>query len=229
MAKTPKTDGVDKSLLNEIVTATNANSFVYTSQTAHQPMIALGLVEVNTSMPDPADPTKFATRATAAAAQYLSAAPAAAPAAAQAPASEPSKYTVMKGIALPEAKKRGNHLGSGAPTKYPFATMEVGDVFFSGNSEHAKNDALKALGSTVSSQNRKYATPDGDKTKVIKQAERGADKKPVVGPDGKKVIVSKTVPVLKYERKFTIRAVTAGYGNDQWKAPEAGVLISRTI
>ena len=223
--KTVKSDGVDKDLLNQIVTATNANSFVYTSKLAHQPMLALGLVEVNDAMPDPNDATKFATRATAAASQYL--ASVSAPAAGNT-AAEPSKYTVMKGIALPEAKKRGAHLGSGAPTKYPFATMEVGDVFFSGNSEHAKGDALKALGSTVSSQNRKYSEPDGDKTKVIKQAERGPDKKPVIGPDGKKVIVSKTVPVLKYSRKFTIRPVEAGYGNDQWKAPEAGVLISRT-
>jgi len=227
MAKnTTKTDGVDKDLLNQVVQATNSGSFVYTSQTAHQPMLALGLVEVNTAMPDPADGTKFATRATDKAAGYL--ASASAPAAATGTA-EPSKYTVMKGIALPEAKKRGNHLGSGAPTKYPFATMEVGDVFFSGNSEHAKGDAMKALGSTVSSQNRKYATPDGDKTKVVKVAKRDENKKPVLDANGKKVIESKTIPVLKYERKFTIRAVEAGYGNDQWKAPEAGVLISRTV
>ncbi len=223
MAKTPKTDGVDKDLLSQIVAATAANSFVYTSATAHQPMLALGLVEVNTAMIDATDATKFATRSTDKAAAYLAASAAPVDAA----PTEAHKYTVMKGVALPEAKKRGNHFGSGAPTKYPFATMEVGDVFFSGNSEHAKGDALKALGSTVSSQNRKYGTPDGDKTKVIKQAERGPDKKPVLDAHGKKVIVSKTVPVLKYERKFTIRAVEAGYGNDQWKAPEAGVIIGR--
>lgn len=214
---------IDRDLLSQILTATKANSFVYTTATAHQPMLAHKppLAEVNTAMVDPNDATKFATRATKDAEAWL--------AKNAAPASEASKYTIMKGIKLPEAKKRGNTFGSGAPTKYPFATMEVGDVFFSGNSEHAKKDALKALGSTVSSQNRKYSEPDGDKTKTIKQAKRGEDKKPILDANGKKVIEEKVIPVLKYSRKFTIRPVEAGYGDDTWKAPEAGVLIQRVL
>lgn len=182
------------------------------------------LIEVDPAQPDPTDPNKAAVRATAAATEYLAANTGTAET-----TSKPSSYAILTGVELPEAKKRGSHLGSGVGTKYPFADMPVGGSFFSANSEHRNKDALKALGSTVSAQNRKYATPDGDKTKVIKQAVRGADHKPVLGPDGKKQVESKTIPVLKYERKFTIRGVSKGYKSGSWEAPEDGALIARTL
>jgi hypothetical protein len=106
--------------------------------------------------------------------------------------------------------------------------MPVGASFFSADSEHKNGNALKALGSTVSSQNRKYATPDGDKTKTVKQAKRGEDKKPILDENGKKVIET-DLPVLKYERKFTIRPVVAGQKYGEWTAPANGALIARTL
>lgn len=226
MAKSPKS-AIDTELLSKVVAATDSGQLVYLSHAeggafvAHNPP----LIEVNTAILDPNDNTKAAARSTQAAKDYL--------AAQSAPksngAAEPSKYEIITNATLPEARKRGNVAGAGAPTKYPFADMPVGASFFSADSEHKNSNALKALGSTVSSQNRKYATPDGDKTKTIKQAKRGEDKKPVLDENGKKVIETKTIPVLKYERKFTIRPVVAGQKYGEWTAPANGALIARTL
>lgn len=219
-----KSDGIDKAFLKSLVDATAAETIAYVSQVQGQPLLSHvpPLIEINPAMIDPNDGTKVAARTTQAAVDYL-----AAPVAATADKASPSNYAILTGVTLPEAKKRGNTAGSGAPTKYPFADMPVGGSFFSANSEHAKGDALKALGSTVSSQNRKYATETGE-TKTQKRAKRGDDNKPIM-VDGKKVIETVTLPVLKYERKFTIRAVPAGYKSGNWVAPEAGALIGRTV
>lgn len=232
MAKASKvvaSDGIDKELLSKIVTATASGptGFEYVSQVQGQPMLAHNppLIMVNTGMVDPNDGTRVAARSTDAATAYLAAS--AAPVTEAAPATA-HKYEIIIGAVLPPPKKRGNTVGSGAPTKYPFADLPVGGTFFSANSEHAKGDAVKALGSTVSSQNRKYGEPDGDKTKVLKRAKRGPDKKPIM-ENGKKVIEEKTVPVLKYSRKFTIRPVVKGEMYGTWEAPEDGALIGRAV
>lgn len=228
---------IDHGLLSQIVAATNANSFVYTSPTAHQVMTSHNppLVEVNPTMVDPNDPTKFATRATVAAVEHLIKHQAngheANDSAPTTVASNP--YAIIKGAILPEPKKRGNSFGSGAPTKYPFATMEVGDSFFEPNSKHEKGDAVKALGSTVSSQNRKNAEPiveHGEpKMKTVKRAVRDEDKKAKLDAHGKKITEVVVLPVLKYNKKFTIRPVEAGKNYGGWVAPEDGALIARTL
>lgn len=225
--------GVDRDLLSQIVVATNSGSFVYTSVTAHQPMLANSppLVEVNTSMVDPTDATKFATRATAGATTYL-----AAPAVPSANANgngEAHKYAIITNAKLPDAKKRGGSFGAGAPTKYPFAEMEVGTSFFSANTEHAKGDAVKALGSTISAQNNKYSEPVMEngvvKTKTVTRAVRDPKtKKAVVGSDGKKVTETVNLPAKSYSRKFTIRPVTGGEKYGDWTAPADGALVART-
>ena len=221
---------LDRDLLTQILTATKANSFVYTSVLAHQPMLANQppLVEVNTSMPDPTDGTKFATRATQAAEAYLaSPAPTATVAASDAP-----KYALVTGAVLPEAKRRGNPSGNGAPAKYPFASLEVGGMFFSANSEHKNKDAVKALGSTVSMHNDKYSKQVMEngvgKTKEVTRAVRDkTTKKAAIGPDGKKVTETVQLPVKEYERKFTIRPVVGGTKYGEWEAPADGALIAR--
>lgn len=215
-------DNVDKALLKEIV----AGTVTFVSQVQGQPMLAHvpALIEINPAMVDPADPTKVACRATADAAAYL-----AQPAT---HTTEASKYTVLTGVELPAAKRRGNHSGSGAPTKYPFDSLPVGGVFFSGNSKHKKNDAVKALGSTVSAQNNKYSEPVMEngvaKTKTVTRAVR--DKKThkaVIGADGKKETETVSLPVKNYTRKFTIRPVEKGFVSGGWTAPEDGALIGR--
>lgn len=223
---------VDKELLSKIVEATKSgpDAVFYVSQVQGQPMLAHNppLIMVNTGLVDPADGTKCASRATAAAADYL-----AANQSSNNGNGDKPHYTIMTGIVLPEAKKRGNTGGgAGAPTRYPFADLPVGGVFFSGNSEHKKGDAVKALGSTVSAQNDKYSKQKMENgvgvTKTVTRAVRDkTTKKAQIGPDGKKIAETVDLPVKEYERKFTIRPVPAGYKSGDWVAPEAGALIGR--
>lgn len=212
---------IDKALLKKVIdgevqflSPAEGNAFV-----VHQPP----LIEVNVSMLDPKDNTKAAVRATPAGHAYLAANPVAAAAPAVA-----GNYALISNAVLPEPKKRGNTFGSGAPTKYPFADMPLGSSFFSANTEHAKGDAVKALGSTVSSQNRKYAI-ETEQTKTQRRAKRNDDNELILDANGNKIIEVVTLPVLKYERKFTIRAVEAGKTYGGWTAPADGALIGRVI
>ena len=225
MAKAAKvtSDGIDKELLKHLHEGTQSGKTMYVSQVQGQPMLAHSpaLIEINPAMVDPNDGTKVAARTTAHAHEYLNAG--------SASTIEGSKYAVLTGVALPEAKRRGNTSGSGAPTKYPFETMEVGSVFFSANSEHKKGDAVKALGSTVSSQNNKYSEPTGV-MKTVKRAVRdNKTHKAVLNADGTKQTETVQLPEKKYNRKFTIRPVTKGYQSGAWIAPEDGALIGRVI
>ena len=225
-AKSVTSDGINKELLSQIV----AGTVSFVSQPDGLPMLqhVPPLIEVNTAMLDPSDNTKAAVRATAAAGAYLangvSAPVGAAPA---------STYAIITGAVLPEAKKRGNTSGSGAPTKYPFAELPIGGMFFSANTEHAKGNAVKALGSTVSAQNNKYATQEMEngvgKTKTVTRAVRDkTTHKAILGPDGKKVTETVALPIKQYERKFTIRPVVGGQKYGEWTAPADGALIART-
>lgn len=136
---------------------------------------------------------------------------------------------IVTGAVLPPAKKRGNSSGSGAPTKYPFADLEVGGMFFSPNSDHAKGDAVKALGSTVSAQNDKYAEPTGEMKTVTRAVRDKQTKKAVLNPDGSKQTETVQLPVKKYNRKFTIRPVVGGETYGSWVAPSDGALVARTV
>src|SRR5882757_9609434 len=153
-------DNIDKELLQQIVTASvDPAGFVYVSQVQGQPMLAHNppLIIVNMELIDPTDGTKCAAKATAAASAYLAAN--AAPAGNSTGEALKPSYAIIANAELPPAKRRGNTSGSGAPTKYPFAELELNGMFFSANSEHKKGDAVKALGSTVSAQNDKYSEP----------------------------------------------------------------------
>lgn len=211
------TDGVDKALLKEIV----AGKVTFVSQTQGQPMLAHvpALIEINASITDPQDGTKVACRATADANAYL-----AEPVTA---GTEAPKYAVLTGVELPAAKRRGNHTGSGAPTKYPFEQLEIGGVFFSGNSEHKKGDAVKALGSTVSAQNNKYSEPTGEMKTVTRAVRDKKTHKAVLNAAGEKETETVQLPVKSYSRKFTIRPVEKGFTSGGWVAPEDGALIGR--
>ncbi|HXB10910.1 MAG TPA: hypothetical protein VNZ45_02910 [Bacteroidia bacterium] len=229
MAKSKSTavTGVDHQLLAQVVAATEAGGHHYVSQPQGQPMLSHvpPLIMVNTSMLDPNDGTKAAAKATEHAKAYLAANGKAAEW--TAPATEGSKYAILTGVVLPEPKKRGNSFGSGAPTKYPFADMPIGGSFFSANSEHKKGDAVKALGSTVSSQNRKYAVETNTQKTVTRAIRDKKTHKAILNADGSKQTETVTLPVLSYERKFTIRPVTGGQTYGSWVAPEDGALVAR--
>lgn len=218
-------DGVDKTYLKQIVDATAAGQPAYVGQVTGQPMTAHNppLIEVNAAVQNPADPTQVLCRSTDAAIAYLAANDTAPTDTAA------STYAVITNAVLPEAKRRGNTSGSGAPTKYPFATLEVGQSFFSANSEHKKGDAVKGLGSTVSAQNDKYAEPTGEMKTVTRAVRDKVTKKAQIGTDGKKVTETVQLPIKRYNRKFTIRPVEAGKAYGGWTAPSDGALIARTI
>jgi len=223
-AKSVTSDGIDKGVLAQIV----AGTVTHVSQAVGVPMVTHSppLVEVDTTKLDAQG--NALCRATANASAYLSNGVAAPQAAVPA-----SNYAIITGAVLPEPKKRGNAFGAGAPTKYPFADLPIGGMFFSANTEHAKGDAVKALGSTVSSQNRKYADEVIEngvaRTKVVTRAVRDkATHKAQIGPDGKKITETVEIPVLSYNRKFTIRPVTGGQKYGEWVAPADGALIART-
>lgn len=213
--------GVDKGYLKKIVDATKAGANIYVGQAMGQPMVAAGLIEINTAVTNPAAPTEVLCRATDAAEAYL--------AAGNGSAGDKPKYEIITNAALPPAKKRGNTSGSGAPTKYPFADLPVGGTFFSANTEHSKGDAVKALGSTVSAQNEKYSEPTGEKKTVTRAVRDKVTKKAALNPDGTKITETAQVHVKKYNRKFTIRPVKAGEKYGEWTAPADGALIGRTV
>ena len=222
---------VDVAKLKAIVAATEANEAVYVGQVVGQPMLAHNppLIEVNTSVVNPNAGTEVLCRSTAAANDYIKAA-----AAAPADQAAKPKYAIITNAELPAPKKRGNIAGSGAPTKYPFAELEVNASFFSANSEHKNKDAVKALGSTVSAQNDKYSeqlVKDGvPQTKTVTRAVRDKQtKKAKLNPDGSKVTETVELPVKKYNRKFTIRPVEKGKTYGGWTAPENGALIARIL
>lgn len=138
---------------------------------------------------------------------------------------EKPMYGIIKGVVIPPSQ-RGNRKGAGAPTVYPFATMDVGDSFFVPNSE--KKDAAKKLGSTVSQFNMKNRVAT-DETETKEVTKRGKGNKAELNPDGSKVKETKTVPVYRQTKKFVLRAVKKDQQLGEWKAPEDGALIAREM
>lgn len=207
---------IDK--LKEIVANDAAGTPSYVSAAIGKPLVDAGLIEVNTAMTNPADANEVACRSTDAGKAKASEAP-----------KSHGNYQIITGAALPPPKKRGNSSGSGAPTKYPFADLPVGGSFFSANTEHAKGDAVKALGSTVSAQNDKYAEPTGEMKTVTRAVRDPQTKKAKLDDSGKKITETVQLPVKKYNRKFTIRPVVGGEKYGEWTAPADGALIARTV
>lgn len=214
---------VDKIYLAAIVSATKAGTAIYVGQAMGQPMVASGLIEINTAVQNPNDASEVLCRSTPAAEAYLASA-----SDGKIDSKPAGNYAILKNVALPAAKRRGNPSGNGAPTKYPFESMEIGDTFFSGNSEHKKGDAVKALGSTISAQNKKYSTPTGQEKTVTRAVRDKQTHKAMLNTDGSKQTETVQLPVLEYSRKFTIRPVEGGVVYGSWTAPENGALIART-
>jgi hypothetical protein len=229
MAKASKVvtgDGIDKAFLAQLVSVMGTDTVLYVGQVQGQPMLAHSppLIEINITLTDPNDGSKVACRATPAAKDYLSA-----HAAPQTSGEKVSNYEIISNAVLPPPKKRGNTSGSGAPTKYPFADLVVGGSFFSANTEHKTGDAVKALGSTVSAQNDKYAEPTGEMKTVTRAVRDKQTKKAMLDEAGNKITETVQLPIKKYNRKFSIRPVIAGETYGGWTAPADGALIGRIV
>jgi hypothetical protein len=185
-------------LLASIATATQANQLVYATPADIKPMLEYKpngattptpLVEQNPGIPDPSDPTKFATRATPDGIALSNANPPQAKIEHK-PRGPAPVFEMEFTSSVPE-RKRGS-----AETIYPFAAMPAPDLSDPANHRYAQfyvkaTEAMpnpaKSLNSTVSSANRRYASEAKDANgNVIKNA------------SGK---VQKNV-----ERRFVIRA-----------------------
>ena len=176
------------------------------------------LIEINIHEHDPSDKSRVACRVTTAGAALLTAN--------QNPVNEEkvamSNFEIIQDAELPAIKRGGG--GGGAPTKYPFDKLEVGNSFFVPATVKLPNP-LKTLGSTISSANHRYATVSGEKQ--VERSKRGTRNKLVLDVNGNKIMELKTVPVYEFTRKFTIRGVKSGVKYGNWVAPADGALIAR--
>lgn len=213
---------MDMNKLKEIVANDAAGQPSYVSAAVGKPLVDAGLIEVNIEVKNPNNDAEVICRSTPAGQAKIAEG-------VSKPASGGSHAMIITGAVLPPARKRGNSSGSGAPTKYPFADLEVGGMFFSPNSDHAKGDAVKSLGSTVSAQNDKYAEETGE-TKTVTRAKRDPKtKKAMVDEQGNKITETVNLAKKKYNRKFTIRPVKGGETYGSWTAPEDGALVARIV
>jgi hypothetical protein len=135
------------------------------------------------------------------------------------------KFPIISGFVQPPAKKRGKV--GGAPTQYPFAELQVGGSFFVPNTDEMPN-ALKTMGSTVSSKNMHYSEETGE-TEVVTRAKRGKKNKAVLDANGEKVMETVTVHKRKPLRKFEIRGVEAGKTYGDWACEQSGAVITRVL
>lgn len=217
------TDGINRDLLAAIgsgtVTEVNreqamAAGLLYNPSNAADPtpLIEVGSVD----MAKGTAPVRITELGTA----YLNAE--AAPANVAAAETTAETFGIISGVTLPPSK-RGN-TGGGAPIKYPFDKLEVGQSFFVPKSAKLPNP-VKTLGSTVSSAIMRYATDTGE-TKQVTRAKREG-KKAALDANGEKIMETVTRSVYKFERKFTIRGVEKGVSYGSWTAPEDGAIIAR--
>lgn len=209
-------------LLLAIASATVNNSFMYVTKEEGMPLLTAGYIQVDTNQLDPSDQNKAAARITEAGTNYLKGL-ATVNTSVQA-AVEQSNYAIMTNVPIPESK-RGNFKGGGAPVKYPFASLEIGNSFFVPVSEKTP-DPVKTLGSTVSSMNMHYAQETGA-TKTVTRTKRGPDHKALLDAQGNKVTEEKVVPEYKLTRKFVVRAIKKGDKLGDWVADSDGALVAR--
>lgn len=218
MAKAPKVK-----LNIGLLTAIGNGSVTMISKDDATPLIGNDppLIEVNTAADVIVD-GKAPVRLTAAGVQMVTSASQPVVGGPASGANGTAKFAIISNAVLP-ASKRGNK-GGGAPTVYPFDTMEIGNSFFVPVSEKHP-DPVKTLGSTVSSANMRFAEKTGE-MKTVTRNKRGPKNK-LVMVDGKPVPETVQVPVYKHTRKFSIRPVKSGVAYGDWVAPADGALIAR--
>lgn len=225
-AWTENAPAINRDLLASIVSATQGNSFVYTAEADHAPLVAAGYAEVNPGMVD--DNGRVATRATKEGIDHMNdtttntagdGAPAtgatdpnastATDTTATAPAASASEEFAIFSVPLPEKKRAAV---GGRSSSYPFDKLEVGQSFFVANTAERPN-AKKSLASTVSSATRRFAEQAKNEDGTPKMREMT-----VAG-------VKKSVPVYIENRKFELYA---GKGDAYGKPGVEGAIVART-
>lgn len=190
------------------------------TQAVGEPLVKLGLIEVNT-----ADVDENGAAAARLTQKGIDGMPVNKNTNEAAPAAT-SSFALIAGVVLPESKRGFGRVAG--TSKYPFATMDVGMSFFVGNNEVEGGDAVKKLTSTVSNMNNKYRTDTGA-TESKTRTKRGDGNKAELDANGDKIKETVTVPVYKADRKFTIRPAKAGEVYGSWTAPVDGAIIQRSL
>lgn len=142
-------------------------------------------------------------------------------------ASDTPIYAIINNAVLPLKVRKAGRGGAGAPTIYPWATMDVGGSFFVPVSDKHP-DPVKSLTSAVSSANMKYSEEVGE-PKPHTRTKRGPGNKAVMGADGKperETVMRKDRQAVK---KFELSAVTKGTTYGGWTAEADGVLVARVL
>lgn len=175
-----------------------------------KPLVEQGLIEVNQDdVNGNVDPAR--ARLTQKAIDGM---PAKDKAVATAVATPAATITLLSGIVLPERKRGFGRTAQ--PSIWPFATMEVGQSFFVGNSSVKDGDAFKKMSSNVSNANNKYRTATGESRSVTRKKKGGNGEMETV-----------TLPKYKQDRKFVIHAVTKDQKLGEWTALEDGAIVAR--
>jgi len=169
--------------LTEIVEA--GQNGIFTTEKQHGPLLELGLVEVNKSVPDPTNKNKIATRATSKgiAALNIAAVIEEGNEDMPEPTTKPT-FELEDDVAIPTVRR-----GRSGTSRYPFDAMTVGQSFHVAATEETP-DPAKGLASTASGANRRYSVPAEDGRLRI-------DKK------------GNEVPVMVKTRDFIVRRVDA--------------------
>ena len=180
---------IQKELLSEIVEATNSpTGFTYVSEAKAKPLVDRGLIELNTGMTN--DEGHMAARATNEGISIIMG-----NTESNTGTENSTAFTVQSGP-IPGVVQ-GRRL---RPAIYPFAVLNVGEWFHVPVSEERPNPA-KAMASTVSSANKRYAVEIPGETRVDRKGN--------------------IVPATKQERKFSLLRVDASH-------PEgAGAVVTR--
>lgn len=217
-----KGKSINVALLAAIAAAEQSGTFYYVSKVDGEPLMQHdpNLIEVDFNNKNEQG---VAAKLSVAGKELLMSSQNAANTATQAASAPAPSYSVIGGAVLPQSK-RGNK-GGGAPIKYPFDNLEIGQMFFVPVSVKHK-DPVKTLGSTVSSANMRYAVDTGQK-RTVERTKRGSKNKAVLDAQGNKVKETVEIPVYRHTRKFTIRPVEAGKKYGEWTAPENGAMIMR--
>lgn len=204
--------------------AASNDGFVYLTAAEGKPLVDAGLIEPNNDMLDPNDSSKVACRLT-------DAGKAALPEKKDNTVNTPNVnagaatggFSIITNAVAPPIK-RGFTKSDRAP-KYPFDDMPNGASFFVPKTADTP-DPVKSLGSTVSNANKKYAKPTGEMKSVVRVVREG--RKAKLDASGAKMKETVQVPVLAYERKFSVRPVKGGEKYGEWLAPSDGALVFRT-
>lgn len=175
--QTPETALASTVSLADVIAATQAGQFVYTSPEFHDPLIAEGKVEINPAMVD--NDGKIATRAILAEETDKPKE--------DTPVTQPTTkpvFAIKTASELPTRTRKPGGNREGRPSVYPFDALEINQYFFVPDSATKSGDAGKSLASTVAAANVRYAKPVEGQTRTNRKGN--------------------VVPVTVQERKFTV-------------------------